>query len=64
MVNNEFVHGARRVASLDLLKCASNYFDFWEQQQELFYGHLIDDIPGELLPETIGHINPCYFDFY
>ena len=30
-----------------------------QQQQQQFYGHLIQDNLGEPVPETIGHINPA-----
>jgi len=31
-----------------------------QQQQQPFYGPLIQDNPGELVSETIGHFNPHY----
>ena len=31
--------------------------------QQPFYGPLIQDNPGEPIPETIGHINPRYHHY-
>jgi len=39
--------------------CASTQAANLLQQQQLFYGPLIQDNPGEPVPETISHINPA-----
>ena len=38
-------------------------FNDLNQQQQLFYGPLIQNNQGEPVPETIGHINPHYHHY-
>jgi len=51
------------VQRLHSLSAFSSFFlsKFWQtKQQQPFYGTLIQNNPGETVPETVGHINPSY----